>query len=151
MNPKEILARYAVEPRKSLGQNFLHDPNAVEKIVTTAELMPEDTALEIGPGTGMLTEALARSASRVVAVELDQRLKPILAERLEPYPNVELVFQDFLETNVGALIGDHDYVVVANVPYYITSAILRHLFDAQRRPRRIVMTVQLEVAERLVD
>ncbi len=150
MNPKEILERYAVDPRKSLGQNFLHDPNAVEKIVTTAELMPEDTALEIGPGTGMLTEALARAAARVVAVELDQRLAPILAERLAPYPNVELVFQDFLETDVSALIGDHDFTVVANVPYYITSAILRHLFDAPRRPRRIVLTVQLEVAERLV-
>ncbi len=150
VNPRALLERYDVLPKKSLGQNFLHDPNALEKIVDTAELMPEDTVLEIGPGTGALTEVLARSAARVVAVELDQRLAPILQERLADYPNVTIVFQDILETDVPALMETEGYVVVANVPYYITSAILKVLLENEHRPRRLVLTMQQEVAERLI-
>ena len=149
-NPKTLLNRYDVLPKKSLGQNFLHDPNTLEKIAASADLMPEDTVLEIGPGTGALTEALARLARRVIAVELDGRLEPILRERFAATPNVELVFQDILQTDVAALVGPEPYVVVANVPYYITSAILRYLLEAPHRPRQIVLTIQLEVAERLV-
>jgi 16S rRNA (adenine1518-N6/adenine1519-N6)-dimethyltransferase len=149
-NPKTLLDRYDVLPKKSLGQNFLHDPNTLEKIATSADLMPEDTVLEIGPGTGALTDVLARLARRVIAVELDGRLEPILRERFASTPNVEFVFRDILETDVAALVGPGPYSVVANVPYYITSAILRHLLESSHRPRRIVLTVQLEVAERLV-
>ena len=149
-NPKSLLDRYDVLPKKSLGQNFLHDPNTLEKIATSADLMPEDTVLEIGPGTGALTDVLARMARRVIAVELDGRLEPILRERFAATPNVEFVFRDILETDVASLVGPQPYVVVANVPYYITSAILRHLLEAPHRPHRIVLTVQLEVAERLV-
>jgi 16S rRNA (adenine1518-N6/adenine1519-N6)-dimethyltransferase len=150
MNPRALLERFDIAPKKSLGQNFLHDPNALEKIVTTAGVMPDDTVLEIGPGTGALTEHLARAAKRVVAVELDERLAPILQERLADYPNVQIVFQDILVTDVPALVGDEPYIVVANVPYYITSAIMRHLLETPHRPQRIVLTVQLEVAERMV-
>lgn len=150
MNPRALLEQYDISPKKSLGQNFLHDPNTLEKIVESADLMPEDTVLEIGPGTGALTEVLARTVARVVAVELDQRLEPILRERLEPLGNVEVVFRDILETDVAGLVGPGPYVVVANVPYYITSAIIRHLLEVEHRPERLVLTVQYEVADRLV-
>lgn len=150
MNPKSLLDKHQVHPKKSLGQNFLQDPSALDKIVAIADLSPHDTVLEIGPGTGALTERLAQVSHRVIAVELDQRLAPILSASLGHLPNVELVYGDILETNVPALVGEGDYIVVANVPYYITSAILRSLLESRKRPRRIVLTVQLEVAERLV-
>lgn len=150
MNPKTLLDRFGLQPHKSLGQNFLHDPNALEKIVDSAELLPDETVLEIGPGTGALTEVLARRAARVIAVELDNRLEPILEERFGALDNVQIVYQDILETDVPALVGPNPFSVVANVPYYITSAILRHLLESSHRPRRLVLTVQYEVAERLV-
>ncbi len=156
MNPKSLLDRHHVHPKKSLGQNFLQDPSALDRIVAAADLSPDDTVLEIGPGTGALTEKLAQVVRRVIAVELDQRLEPILNDALGHLGNVELVYGDILETNVPALVGvspdgeQDDYVVVVNVPYYITSAILRSLLESRLRPRRIVLTVQLEVAERIV-
>jgi 16S rRNA (adenine1518-N6/adenine1519-N6)-dimethyltransferase len=150
MNPKTLLEQYDIAPRKSLGQNFLHDPNMLDKIVATAGLRPEDTVLEVGPGTGLLTERLARTVARVVTVEVDERLKPVLEEILAPYENVELIFKDILHVDVETMMGAQPYSVVANVPYYITSAILRHLLEIRRRPRRLVLTVQLEVAERLI-
>lgn len=148
MNPKTLLEQHALDPKKSLGQNFLHDPSALEKIVATAELQPNDTVLEIGPGTGQLTAVLARTVKRVVCVEIDQRMQPILEAQFGAMSHVELVWGDFLTFDPVALAGQ-DYVVVANVPYYITSAILRHLLEQPVRPRRLVMTVQLEVAERV--
>ncbi len=148
-NPKALLDAYEVQPKKSLGQNFLHDPNALEKIVATAELMPHETVVEVGPGTGALTEYLARAARHVIAIELDYRMQPILEKQLAPYDNVVLVFDDVLKTDHLHLVGSKDFVVVANVPYYITSAILRHFLEPHRRPRRMVLTVQQEVAERV--
>lgn len=150
MKPKSLLEEYDISPKKSLGQNFLHDPNTLEKIITTAELMPDDLVLEIGAGTGLLTERLAQAARRVVAVELDERLKPILDRVIAPFPNVSVIYQDILAVNVAELFKPEPYIVVANVPYYITSAILRHLLENEHRPRRLVMTVQEEVADRLV-
>lgn len=149
-NPKALLDHFGVLPKKSLGQNFLHDPQALEKVADAAELMPGDTVLEIGPGTGALTEVLAQRVQRVIAVELDRRLEPIMRLTLAPYGNVEVIFDDILNVNLPELIGGADYVVVANVPYYITSAILRLLLESPHPPRRIVLTVQLEVAERLI-
>jgi len=150
MNPKSLLDFYRIEPKKSLGQNFVQDEHALDKIVAAADLSSEDTVLEIGPGTGALTEKLAQIAHRVIAVELDTRLQPILSAGLGHLRNVEFVYADILETNVPVLVGENDFVVVANVPYYITSAILRHLLESHHRPRRLVLTMQLEVAERLV-
>jgi len=150
MNPKHLLDMYELQPKKSLGQNFLHDPNALDKIVQIAELTPEDSVLEVGPGTGSLTIRLAQSVARVVAVETDGRLIPILKRQLGDYTNVSILHGDILETDVSAIMGSGDYVVVANLPYYITSAILRHLLERSRRPKRLVLTVQQEVAERLV-
>lgn len=150
MNPRALLDRYAIQPKKSLGQNFLHDPGVLDKIAAAAELTPADTALEIGPGTGALTERLAAAARRVVAVETDTRLQPLLAERLAGCGNVELVYADILTVDVPTLMGPEPFIVAANLPYYITSAILRHLLEAPRRPRRLVLTVQQEVADRIM-
>lgn len=150
MNPKQLLDDYGISPKKSLGQNFLHDPNILEKIITMSGIMPGDTVLEIGPGTGALTTRLAQHARHVVLVEVDERMRPILENQLAPYNNVYMVFDDILKVDVLRLIGPKDFIVIANLPYYITSAILRHLLEQHRRPRRLVLTVQLEVAERLV-
>lgn len=150
-NPKRLLDSYGISPKKSLGQNFLHDPNALDKIIRAAELSPEETVLEIGPGTGALTDWLASVARRVIAVELDDRLIPLLQYRFSDYPNVTLVHADILEVNLSLHIRpDEPYCVVANLPYYITSAILRYLFEQPHKARRLVVMVQNEVADRLV-
>src|SRR5260221_13130057 len=141
---------FNVEPKKSLGQNFIHDPNALEKIVATAEISPQDTILEIGPGTGALTVHLAQTAARVLAVEIDNRLLPILRHQLSDFPNVEVIHADILEIPITSLVADQPFIVVANLPYYITSAILRHVLEGQNKPKRLVLTLQQEVAERLV-
>jgi len=150
MNPKALLDHYRIHPKKKLGQNFLHDPGALEKIVATAQLTPNDTVLEVGPGTGTLTKFLAEAARRVIAVEIDERLKPVLDNELIDHPHVWVIYQDILTVDIATLLQPDDYVVVANLPYYITSAILRHLLEARHKPRRLVLTVQQEVAERLV-
>jgi 16S rRNA (adenine1518-N6/adenine1519-N6)-dimethyltransferase len=150
MNDRLLLERHGIAPKKSLGQNFLHDPNALEKIVELAGLPPGMTVVEIGPGTGNLTRVLAREAARVIAVELDERLVSLLHAELADEPHIELVHGDILEINLADRVGTAPYMVVANLPYYITSAILRHFFETPPRPHRLVLTVQREVAERLV-
>jgi 16S rRNA (adenine1518-N6/adenine1519-N6)-dimethyltransferase len=129
----------------------LQDPTALEKIVAAAEIGPADTVLEIGPGLGSLTRYLAAAAKSVVAVELDQHLFPPLKAVLSPYDNVRLIHGDILELNPSDLIQEPGYVVAANVPYYITSAIIRHLLESPSKPRRIVLTVQKEVAQRICE
>ncbi len=148
MHPKQLLDRYQIEPKKSLGQNFLSDEGLLTRIVAAAELSPDDEVLEVGPGLGALTRPLARAAQRVVAVELDGRLLPVLESELAELGNVELVHGDVLQLDPADWFAA-PYVVVANVPYYITGAILRHLLGAWPRPRRLVLTVQREVADRL--
>jgi len=150
MNDRLLLERHGITPKKSLGQNFLHDPNALEKIVELAELTPDMTVVEIGPGTGNLTRVLVREAARVIAVELDERLVSVLRDEFAGEPRVELVHGDILDINLADRVGTAPYIVVANLPYYITSAILRHSFEHAPRPHRLVLTVQREVAERLV-
>jgi 16S rRNA (adenine1518-N6/adenine1519-N6)-dimethyltransferase len=105
--------------------------------------------LEIGPGLGSLTRYLAVAAKEVVAVELDADLLPPLKQVLAPYQNVRLIHGDILKLSPKDLIARRDYLVVANIPYYITSAVIRHLLEAEAKPRRIVLTVQKEVAERI--
>src|SRR5688572_2935549 len=116
MNPRQHLEQYDIAPKKSLGQNFMHDPNLIDKIVATAELKPTDTVIEIGAGTGELTARLAQVAGKVIPVEVDERLIPLLEERFENTKNVYLVFDDVLKTDLLALAGTRDYRVVANVP-----------------------------------
>ena len=148
MHPKQLLTHYQIEPKKSLGQNFLFDENVLARIVEAAELAPLEPVLEIGPGLGSLTRLLAQTAASVTAVELDNRFIPILQTELAYFDNVRLIHGDILEQNLAALF-DRPYKVVANVPYYITGAILRHLLSAQQKPSSLIMTVQKEVAERL--
>jgi 16S rRNA (adenine1518-N6/adenine1519-N6)-dimethyltransferase len=134
---------------KGLGQNFLQDPFALEKIASAAEIQPIDVVLEIGPGLGSLTRYLAVAAKEVVAVELDRKLFPALKSVLAPYPNVRLLHGDILKLSPKDLFTESNYLVVANIPYYITSAVIRHLLESERKPRRIILTVQKEVAERI--
>ncbi len=148
--PWHLLADFGLSPRKSLGQNFLHDPNILARIVESATLPPDATVLEVGPGTGALTQRLARVAQRVVAIDADERLRPLLEAQVAAYDNVELHWGDFLKADVESLMGEGEYYVVANLPYYITSAVVRKLLEAPHRPCRLVLTVQKEVAHRML-
>jgi 16S rRNA (adenine1518-N6/adenine1519-N6)-dimethyltransferase len=144
-----LLKRYGLRPRKGLGQNFLQDDQALRAIVTAASISPADDILEIGPGLGNLTRYLALAAHTVTAVELDRALFPALETVVAPYENVRLVQGDILKLNPADLMKSPEYLVVANIPYYITSALLRHLLESGRHPRRLVLTVQEQVAERI--
>ena len=144
-----LLRSYGLHPKKGLGQHFLADQAALDRIVVAADLTPADTVLEIGPGLGTLTRLLAERAGRVVAVELDDRLAAVLSERLAGFANVEIRPGNILRlSDIGSMVGP-SYKVVANLPYYITSAVLRHLLERQDQPSLLVVTVQREVAERI--
>jgi 16S rRNA (adenine1518-N6/adenine1519-N6)-dimethyltransferase len=150
LDARQLLRDFGLYANKSLGQNWLVDEAALARIAAVAQLVPQDTVLEIGPGLGSLTRHLARAAGRVIAVELDAALIPALYRSLADYANVTLVQGDILHTDLSELMGrDTSYKVVANLPYYITSAVIRHLLEAQPRPSLIVLTVQLEVAQRI--
>ena len=149
LNAAALLKRYDLRAHKGIGQNFLQDPLALEKIISAAKIQPMDTVLEIGPGLGSLTRYLAISAKEVVAVELDKNLLPPLKAILTPYQNIRLIHGDILKLSPKDLNLENDYIVVANIPYYITSAVIRHLLESELKPRRIVLTVQKEVAQRI--
>jgi len=148
-NVPDLLRRYGLRPDKSLGQNFLIDEAALLRVVEAAGIQAGDEVLEIGPGLGGLTCHLARRARQVVAVELDGDLLPPLREVLASHPNVRLVHGDILALDPAEWMTSPGYLVVANIPYYITSALIRHLLEARTRPCRLVLTVQREVAERI--
>jgi len=149
LNIPHLLKQYGLRADNRLGQNFLQDPHALEKIVQVAEIQPSDTVLEIGPGLGSLTRYLAGAAQKVVAVELDENLFPPLEAIIAPYRNIQLVQGDMLGIEPREFIEQDDYLVVANIPYYITSALIRYLLESNPKPRRIVLTIQKEVAERI--
>ena len=149
LDVRALLKKYGLQPSKSLGQNFLIDDHALQKIVAAAHLESTDKVLEIGPGLGNLTRYLALAASVVTVVELDQDLFPALKAFIAPYPNVRAVQGDILKLDPAALMEMQSYVVVANIPYYITSAVIRHLLEHDPKPTRMVLTVQKEVAERI--
>jgi 16S rRNA (adenine1518-N6/adenine1519-N6)-dimethyltransferase len=132
-----------------LGQNFLVDQLALERIVKFAGLTSEDEVLEIGAGLGSLTRLLAQSAKRVVAVEIDRKLVPVLTEVMGRFPNTQIIEGDILELNPVELMGKSNYKVVANIPYFITSAIIKHLLTSAVKPTSLVLTIQQEVAERI--
>ncbi|NUK32040.1 16S rRNA (adenine(1518)-N(6)/adenine(1519)-N(6))-dimethyltransferase RsmA [Parageobacillus sp. VR-IP] len=151
---KEILDQYGFSFKKSLGQNFLIDTNILRKIVDAAEISSETGAIEIGPGIGALTEQLARRAKKVVAFEIDQRLLPILADTLSPYGNVRIIHQDVLKADIHQVIADEftdvaDIMVVANLPYYVTTPIIMKLLTDRLPIRGMVVMLQKEVADRL--
>lgn len=147
----ELLQRYSIRPRKSLGQNFLADHNALLKIVRDAGISSDDRVLEIGAGLGSLTRLLAVSAQSVTAIEIDRDLFPVLEAITAPFENVRLVEGDVLKIPVETLFESDGYQVVANIPYYITSAVIRHLLEARVRPAKLVLTMQQEVAERILS
>ena len=149
LDAEALLRRYHLHAHKGLGQNFLQDPMALEAIIAAAGIQPTDTVLEIGPGLGSLTRYLAVSAREVIAVELDEKLMPPLKTVLSPYQSVQVIHGDILKISPQDLIADNDYLVVANIPYYITSAVIRHLLESESKPRRIVLTIQKEVAGRI--
>lgn len=150
-----ILERYGFSFKKSLGQNFLIDTNILKRIVDFSELKEEETGtIEIGPGIGALTEQLARASKKVVAFEIDTRLLPILAETLSPYTNVKVIHQDVLKADVAKAIAEEfadmkDIMVVANLPYYVTTPIIMKLLEERLPIRGIVVMLQKEVADRI--
>ena len=151
---KEILNKYGFSFKKSLGQNFLIDTNILKKIVSFADLTEDSGAIEIGPGIGALTEQLARTSKKVVAFEIDQRLLPILKDTLSPYPNVNIIHNDVLEADVAEVITEEfaeitDVMVVANLPYYVTTPIIMKLLEEHLPIRGIVCMLQKEVADRI--
>lgn len=151
---QQIMAKYDLKVKKSLGQNFLIDPNILRKIVGQAKLTKKSAAIEIGPGIGALTEHLAREAGKVLAFEIDQRLLPVLEDTLSPYDNISIVHADILKTDVQAAIdselaGYDDIVVVANLPYYVTTPIILKLLLEKLPIRGMVVMLQKEVAERI--
>lgn len=145
----ERLRRYGLRPKQSLAQNFLADERFLADIIGAAELTASDAVLEVGPGLGILTDELAAHAGRVVAVELDDRLVGLLRQEFADRPHVSIVHGDILELNPAQTAGAGAYKVVANLPYYITSAALRHLLETSRPPCLAVLMVQKEVAERI--
>ena len=146
---RHILTKYKLIAKKKLGQNFLIDPSVVGKIAAAAELTPNDKVLEIGPGIGTLTQGLAESGAEVVAVELDQRLIPVLGNTLADYPNVKVMQGDILEMDIPKIIAS-PFKCCANLPYYITTPIIFALLEQNLAWERLVFMVQKEVAERIV-
>lgn len=134
--------------KKSLGQNFLIQPQIVKEIVEASRITPEDTVIEVGPGTGLLTKELLATGARVIAVEKDNRLIERLEETFKDYPNFELRHADILE-EVLNIKGD--YKVVANIPYYITGKLLRLFLEKENKPSLMTILLQKEVAERIVS
>jgi len=169
---RAALRSLGLHPTREMGQNFLTDASALGAIVAAAELTPNDIVIEIGPGLGVLTWELLQRAGRVVAVELDRRLAERLSQEFAQAPRLTIVQSDILKLPPGDLIADHrppttdhlppdearssivgrqsSYKVVANLPYAITSAALRHFLEAEHKPTIIVVLVQSEVAERIV-
>ena len=146
---QHILNRFKLRADKKLGQNFLIDENVVHQIVAAAELSEADTVLEVGPGIGTLTQGLAESKARVVAVDLDTRLLPVLATTLNGYDNVRVVHGDILKVNIMEEVGAPSFKVCANLPYYITTPIIFALLEKRLPMERLVAMVQKEVAERM--
>ncbi len=150
---KALLAQHGLRPKKRLGQNFLIDRNVLGKIIAAAELDSSSRVLEIGPGLGTVTVEAAQIAKQVVAVEMDREMVAILSETVGEYSNTEIVEADFLQLDLSEFLpskfGDEKCVVVANLPYYITSPLITRLIDNKRYVNRLVVMVQAEVADRL--
>lgn len=148
---RKLLTERGIQIKKRLGQNFLIDRNVVDKIVAAAEILPEDVVLEIGPGVGGLTQALAQSGAHVVALEIDRELVALLEELFSATPNVTIVASDALTADLHSHVPPGGSLkVVANLPYYITSPLIMRLLEEGLPVRLAVLMVQSEVADRLV-
>ncbi|MEX2144605.1 MAG: 16S rRNA (adenine(1518)-N(6)/adenine(1519)-N(6))-dimethyltransferase RsmA [Anaerolineales bacterium] len=148
LNIPQLLKSHGLRPDKSLGQNFLIDELHLARIVQAAGVGSGDEVLEVGAGLGSLTRLLAAAARRVVAVELDGAMLAVLRQVLVDVDNVEFVQGDILQVEVASLFQSSGFLVVANIPYYLTSNLIRHLLEAEPRPARLALTIQREVAQR---
>ena len=149
---KEVLAKYNMSAKKKFGQNFLIDSHVLEGIVEAAGVTGDDLVLEIGPGIGSLTQYLAEAAGKVVAVEIDKTLLPVLADTLSEYDNVTVINEDILKVDLDEIVsknGGRPVKVVANLPYYITTPIIMKLFESRAKIESITVMVQKEVADRM--
>lgn len=144
-----VLKRFGIRMSKKLGQNFLVDPGVVAGIVAAAQVQPDDVVLEVGPGIGTLTQGLAETGARIVAVELDRHLLDVLAHTLQGYENVRVLHGDILKIDIPREVGSDRFKVVANLPYYITTPIIMALLEARLPIDCMVTMVQKEVAERM--
>jgi 16S rRNA (adenine1518-N6/adenine1519-N6)-dimethyltransferase len=142
---RRLLRQFDLKARKGLGQHFLIDGEVLKNIIAAAELTSSDTIIEVGPGLGVLTRELAQRAGRVIAIELDNKLAALLGQTLTPFNNVTIINDDVLKLEPASLATD--YKVVANLPYYITSPVLRHFLEASKKPQIMIVMVQKEVAE----
>lgn len=155
-NPKEtiqVLQKHEFQFKKKFGQNFLIDPHVLDKIVDAAQITKDDFVLEIGPGIGTLTQYLCENARQVLAVEIDDKLIPILKETLQPYDNVEVLHGDILKQDIQQIADTYNdgkpIKVVANLPYYITTPIIKELFESHVPLANVTVMVQKEVADRM--
>lgn len=151
---KEILKTHGFQFKKSLGQNFLTEPNILRKIVETAQIDKQTNVIEVGPGIGALTEQLALHANKVLAYEIDDRLIPVLEDTLQRYPNVNVIHQDVLKANLIETTQENfpeefPIKVVANLPYYITTPIMMHFLESELNVSEMVVMMQKEVADRI--
>lgn len=151
---KEILQKHGFSLKKSLGQNFIIEPNILANIVKAAGLDENTNVIEVGPGIGALTEYVARSSKQVVAFEIDDRLIPVLEDTLSPYDNIRIVHQDVLKAHLKEVLAetinlDERLMVVANLPYYITTPIIMHFLESELRIDGLVIMMQKEVADRI--
>jgi len=145
-NVKAIFQSCQTKPSRGLGQNLLVDKSALRRIIDAAEIKPKDIVLEVGPGFGTLTQELAKNAEKVIAVEKDSRMCQVLKETLKDYSNIDIVNADILKTNLRL---PNNYKIVANIPYYITSPLIRKSLESDNQPELIVLMVQKEVAKRI--
>jgi len=159
---RALLRNFDLRARKRLGQHFLINEDVLETILETAGLTPADVVIEVGPGLGVLTRELVKTAGWVIAVELDDRLAALLKETFTSFNNITVINQDILQVEPSSLIKElepvfppsienpYNYKLVANLPYYITSPVLRHFLEAKIKPKIMVIMVQKEVAQSIV-
>ncbi|KJS79807.1 MAG: hypothetical protein JM58_19560 [Peptococcaceae bacterium BICA1-8] len=153
MSLKDILVKHNFKFKKRFGQNFITDPGILNKIVSSGDINSEDVVVEIGPGAGTLTKAIAEKAGQVIAIEIDKDLIPVLADNLADFDNIKVIEGDALKINLDQLVAEitgeqKPYKIVANLPYYITSPLVMHFLESEFNIQRIVIMVQKEVAQR---
>jgi len=146
---KNLLKKYKIKPSKCLGQNFLIDKIVLRKILKAANLSKNDIILEIGPGIGNLTVELAKRVKKVIAVEKDKKMIEVLKDNLKNFKNVKIIQGDILKSNIQYPISNIQYKVVANLPYYIVSPIIRKFLESKNPPKEMLLMVQKEVAQRI--
>ncbi|MCX6718280.1 MAG: 16S rRNA (adenine(1518)-N(6)/adenine(1519)-N(6))-dimethyltransferase RsmA [Candidatus Staskawiczbacteria bacterium] len=143
---KELLSKYNARPSKGLGQNFLIDKNVLNKIIEASDIKPSDVILEVGPGIGTLTQELAKKAKKVIAIEKDKVMIEILKETLKDSKNIEIIQGDILKNKLSL---PKKYKIVANIPYYLTSPLIRKFLESENQPEEMVLMLQKEVAQRI--